>query len=78
MDDKSALRWYKKKWEEDNRRWEKERQALQKRLDEQAEEILELKKKLAEQGSTTSQQLREQLQACGAEPERAACGPGAL
>lgn len=44
MDCEEALKWYEQKWEEDYRRWEEEKRVLEKRLEEQAVEILALKK----------------------------------
>ncbi len=46
MDCKEALRWYEQRWEEDRQRWIEEKKKLEKRLEEQAEEILKLKNQL--------------------------------
>lgn len=59
MDYKEALKRYEQRWEEDLRRWKEEKRALEKRLEEQTEEILDLRSQL---GKLQSQQaLRERL-----------------
>jgi hypothetical protein len=49
MSDDETLRWYEQRWEADHRRWEEERRNLEERLAEQAEELLSLRRKVAEQ-----------------------------
>ncbi|GAA6760949.1 hypothetical protein [Thermus oshimai] len=62
MSCEERLRWYEQRWEEDWRRWEKEKKALQQRLDEQTEEILALKKQLAGRESVVTRTLEEQIE----------------
>lgn len=62
MSCEEELRWYEQQWEEDRRRWEDEKRGLQQRLDEQAEEILALKKQLADRESAAIRALEEQLE----------------
>lgn len=54
MSCEERMRWYEQQWQEDWHRWEKEKKELQQRLDEQAEEILALKKQLADRESGLS------------------------
>lgn len=61
MDCKETIRWYERKWEEDRQRWEEEKKALERRLDEQAAEILTLKEKLRAQESQTINTLMSQI-----------------
>lgn len=61
MSCEERMRWYEQQWQEDWHRWEKEKKELQQRLDEQAEEILALKKQLADRESGAIRALEEQI-----------------
>lgn len=55
------VRWYEKQWLEDRGRWEEEKRSLQQRLEEQAAEILELKRKAAECADEKVEKLQRQV-----------------
>lgn len=62
MDREEALKWYEQKWEEDYRRWEEEKRVLEKRLEEQAVEILALKRGIVAQESQAIRTLESQVE----------------
>ncbi len=55
------VRWYEQRWLEDRRRWEEEQRSLQQRLEEQAAEILELKRRVAECADEKLEKLQRQV-----------------
>ncbi|MER3481004.1 MAG: hypothetical protein C4327_11155 [Meiothermus sp.] len=59
MDCQEALKWYELRWAEDRRRWEEEKRALEKRLEEQTEEILDLRSQLGKLQRLSSPPLGE-------------------